>query len=673
MSRFLCTYSGAYDADTVSLLCEGLRIQPLAARALIRRGLTKLEDAERFLHPDLLPLADPFDMEDMQRAVRRLQDAFAGNESICVYGDYDADGICATAILLDCFAKYTAHAFAYIPSRHDEGYGLHEGAVRALHERGVQLIVTVDNGVSAHREIRLCGELGMDVIVTDHHTKPSQLPACAAVVTPDDDACGAGVALRLARALSGDDGLNRWLPMAAVATVADIVPLEGDNRVLVARGLPLIEENLGLRALLRAAGGAEDAVNATTLAFLLAPRLNAAGRLGDAMRGVALLLAKDLHTADRLAAELNDANARRRVIEGEMLAEAEAMLEAFPQPGGQAVLLCHTDWNVGVIGIVASRLSEKRHCPTVLFREDENGILTGSGRSAGEINLYEALSACSQHFIRFGGHAGAAGITMRKACFESFCADFCAYLASHYDVEAFLPAQCYDETIPLGELTLSAVAELNLLAPFGEKNPEPVYRIRDLRLTELKRMGQGGRHISARACGQNASLRAVGFGWGERFEELRTGERWTLLARPSVHSYRGMESVELMISGVQNEEKLFDDFFMNVLYNSVCVEDLDFSGACAGKDLHFDDAAIRRLYTVLQNSMDADGCPINVLISRCGREEKCALLVFCELGFFIREGDWIRPAQSMEKRTLAESRIYRRLQSKDIREDASWT
>lgn len=667
------SYEGEYDAALVDALCEGLRLQPLTARALIRRGIRTIADAERFLHPERLPLRDPFDSGEMRRAVERLRTAFLEDESICVYGDYDADGICATAILLDCFREYTEKAFAYIPSRHTEGYGLHESAVRALHARGVQLIVTVDNGISAHDEAALCRELGMELIVTDHHSVPETLPDCAAIVMPPDEACGAGVALRLARALSGNARLDRWLPLAAVATVADVVPLVDDNRVLVARGLPLIEENMGLRALLRVAAQGENAVDASTLAFLIAPRLNAAGRLGDAMRGVSLLLATDIHTADRLAAELNETNTRRRAIETAILAQAEEMLSVESQPIRRAVLLRHPSWNVGVIGIVASRLSEKMHCPAILLSEDENGILTGSGRSFGDIDLHATLTACAKHFIRFGGHAAAAGLTMCGDRFQDFCDDFLAYLCEHYGERDLLPSKRYDEALPLSELTLASVAQLKLLAPFGAGNPEPVYRFDGVRLSELRRMGQDGRHVSARAVQDRATLRVVGFGFGERFEELQAAGRWTLIARPSVHSYRGMESVELMLDDVWNEEKLFDDFFLNVLYNIVCVESCGFSIPRTGEGCRYDDASMRAMYAALQGGIDAEGLPVETAMARFDRDTLLALLVFLELGFFIRDGDSIRLAPDAQRRSLSESRIYGLIQSKDKREDSSWT
>lgn len=670
MSRFVCTYEGEYDKDAVAALCETFGIQPLTARALIRRGLTGAEEARLFMAQEPQALADPFSMHDMEKAVSRLQMAIEKQENICIYGDYDADGICAVAILYDCFSALTDRVSTYIPSRHMEGYGLNVEAVHELNTKGVDLIVTVDNGVSAFDEIALCTSLGIDVIVTDHHNLPEKLPSCDAVVLPPDDACGAGVALRLARALAGDDCLDRWLPLAALATVADIVPLVGDNRVVVKRGLPLVEENLGLRALLRAARSREGAVDATTLAFVLAPRLNATGRLGDAMRGVSLLLAKDVHAADALAAELNEANDERRRVEAEILSQAESMLAESIGLYERAVLLCHTDWNVGVVGVVASRLVEALQRPVILFCENADGTLTGSGRSIATVDLHEALAACQAHFLHFGGHAGAAGLTMRQEAFADFCTDFLAFLDAQYETADFCKAESYDEIVRLEALSLAAVSELQGLAPFGEGNPEPIYRLCDMRLSDLKFIGKDEKHISARACSANASLRLVGFGFGERLRELKeAADAWSILVRPVLNTYAGMMSVELHLVDAAPEEKLFDDFFIKILYNGLCVGDYDYFRAYADGGNAFSDAAMRGMYSELRVYIGTEGCAPLALLRQFDRVVLCACIVFWELGFFALEDGNIRLSPEVKQRSLFESKVYCLLTASDGREE----
>lgn len=669
MSPFVCTYTGSYDPESIRILCETLGIQPLTARALIRRGLEEPEDARLFMEPEPQTLFDPYDMHDMDKAVARLQSAIQTKENICIYGDYDADGICAVAILLDCFSSLTDRVTTYIPSRHMEGYGLNTAAVEELHAKGVDLIVTVDNGVSAFEEIALCTSLGMDVIVTDHHNLPDKLPSCDAVVLPPDDACGAGVALRLARALAGDERLDRWLPLAALASVADIVPLVGDNRTVVKRGLPLIEENTGLRALLRTARGKEGAVDATTLAFILAPRLNAAGRLGDAMRGVSLLLSADATAADALAAELNEANDERRRVEAKILSQAETMLAQGKGLYERAVLLRHADWNIGVVGIVASRLVETLHRPVILFCESPDDTLTGSGRSIGSVDLHEALAACAKHFIHFGGHAGAAGITMKREAYADFCQDFLAFLEAQYEPEDFSHVQAYDEMVRLEDLSLAAVSELQRLAPFGEGNPEPVYRLCGVRLSELKRMGKDEKHISARANQCKVSLRLVGFGFGERLTELKEAADWSILVRPAINAYAGMMSVELILVEAAPEEKLFDDFFVKILYNEFCTGDCDYFRACVGDGVSFDDAAMRRMYIELRVYIGTEGCTPVALLRQFDRESLCAFAVFLELGFFVFEEGIIRVVPEAGQRALLESKVYRLLTAGNGREE----
>lgn len=669
MSGFVCTYPKPYDEANIRALCEALSIQPLTARALVRRGLESPEDARLFIEQEPQTLLDPFCMHDMEKAVSRLQTAVKNDENICIYGDYDADGICAVAILLDCFSAFTDRVTAYIPSRHAEGYGLNTEAIHVLHGQGVDLIVTVDNGVSAFDEIALCTSLGMDVIVTDHHNLPDKLPLCAAVVLPPDDACGAGVALRLARAFAGDGRLDRWLPLAALATVADIVALVGDNRVVVKRGLPLIEENLGLRAMLRTARSREGAVDATTLAFILAPRLNAAGRLGDAMRGVSLLLSEDAASADVLAAELNEANDERRRVEAEILSQAEGMLAEDLGLYERAILLCHADWNIGVVGIVASRLVETLNRPAILFCENPDGTLTGSGRSIGSVDLYEALSACSKHFMHFGGHAGAAGVTMKRESFADFCADFLTFLEANYGPEDFSRLQAYDEIVGLEGLSLAAVSELQRLAPFGEGNPEPVYRLCGVRFSDLKGMGKDEKHIQARACHRRTSLRLVGFGFGERLSELKDGADWSILVRPAINTYAGMMSVELILIDAAPEEKLFNDFFVKILYNGLCTGDYEYFRACVGDEEGFGDAAMRRMYIDLRVYIGTEGCAPDALLGQFNREALCAFIVFWELGFFVFEEDHIRLMPGAVQRSLADSKVYCLLTAGNGREE----
>ena len=470
MTRFYPSYSGSYDGGLVSALTEGLGVSELTARALIRRGVDSHAAGEAFLRPSEEQLLDPYLLPDMDRAVARILLAVERGEQICVYGDYDADVVCATAILLRCLRSMGATAVPYIPSRQTEGYGMNPEAVRRLAGRYVKLIVTVDNGLSAFDEIALCSNLGVDVVITDHHSVGRELPACCAVVSasrrdsayPNPYLCGAGAAFQLARALLPAADHRDDLALAAVATVADVVPLVGENRAIVALGLSGVPEQRGLAALLKVAGAQDRETDARTLAFTVAPRLNAAGRIGDAMRCVELLLTDEPRRAEQLAASLDEDNTARKTVEGEIFDAAATGLDT----AARALIACGEGWNPGVVGIVASRLCEKYHRPAILFSE-KDGVLVGSGRSPAGIDLYRTLTGLSKYFIRYGGHARAAGMTLAAENYVAFRADFLKAMDG-YAESCFEPSYGYEEALSLPELSLPGVKELAMLAPFGE-------------------------------------------------------------------------------------------------------------------------------------------------------------------------------------------------------------
>ena len=365
-NRMIAREPVACDPLLVSTITSACNCSQLVARAMIRRGVSSAEEAVRFLNPNESDLLDPFLLPDMRLAADRIRSAIDKKEHICVFGDYDADGVCSTAMLSQRLLKMGANVEYYIPHRHSEGYGMSADAVRTLHERGVTLIVTVDNGVSAFDEIALCAALKIDVIVTDHHSVGKTIPDCVAVVAasrkdanyPNRYLCGAGVALKLIQALNGGEYAPEELALAAVATIADVVPLTGENRAIAACGLKHIQKLTGLSALLRAAGFSQPRVDEMTVSFMIAPRLNAAGRMATAIEAVHLLLGEDAARADEIASTLNEYNQRRRDTENEILEEAERQIQARGDTG-RAILLMHENWNAGVIGIVASRLCGK--------------------------------------------------------------------------------------------------------------------------------------------------------------------------------------------------------------------------------------------------------------------------------------------------------------------------
>jgi len=674
-NRLIARAPATCDAALVGTITNELGCSPLIARALVRRGVSSIEEAQRFLHPDESALLDPFLLPDMQQAADRVRYAIESGERICVFGDYDADGVCSTAMLTKRLRSMGATVEYYIPQRHSEGYGMSIDAVRLLHEHGVQLIITVDNGVSAYDEIALCGALGIDVVITDHHSVGKSLPECVAVVAasrkdstyPNRYLCGAGVALKLIQAINNGLYSEEELALAAVATIADVVPLLGENRAIVSLGMRGIPSIPGLAALLKVAAFQQPRVDEMTVSFMIAPRLNAAGRMASASEAVSLLLSAEGAVADEAAATLNDYNQKRRDTENEILEEAERQL-ASEGLTGHVVLLAHESWNPGVIGIVASRLCERMHLPVILFAE-QNGVLTGSGRSIDGVDLFENLSEFSSKFIRFGGHARAAGVTIAKERYDEFKRLFQAHIEANYRPEEFYPSFAYDETISISDLTASTVKQLRLLSPYGEGNPEPVFRINNVRFASLRTIGKDDKHFCASVVQQDQVMRVVAFGKSELLEALNSAADWDLLARPSINAYRGSESVELFwICANASEEKVafFNAFFQSRLYNEDCSKEQVakwYNSKDAWHPTEWNDVSMRKHYRTLQTAIGEEGTSLSSLIRSCKREELLALCVFAQLSFFTfqPESEILRQHCGCVPRTLNESSLYRLL------------
>lgn len=586
MQRLLSN-SAHIDHNLISKVARENTVSPMMAATLCVRGLVEQHAVQLFLHPSLSQLHDPYLLPDMEAAVTRIRLALSAGERIAVYGDYDVDGIAATAMLVRYLSALGADVTYHIPSRHSEGYGMNEAAVRALAEDGVRLIITVDNGISAKPEIAIAYELGMEVIVTDHHQCPEELPACCAVIDaerkdsayPYPKLCGTGVALKLVQAL-GCDMLRPYLALAALATVADVVPLRDENRVIVAEGLKSIALIPGLMALLSISGNSENTADSETLLFRIAPRLNAAGRMGNAARGVALLLAETREAAMPIAQELNEENEKRQAEEQAILKSAYSQLADYDLARNKAILLYSPGWNPGVIGIVASRLVEAYHRPVILFSQAED-CLTGSGRSIPGVNLYECLSAFSERFLKYGGHAQAAGLTLALEQFPSFFTDFNAHLSERHPEDVFIPTRYFDMEAEIRDLTMGLADEFSQLAPFGEGNPQPLFCARRVGLQSLRRVGKTNTHLQARAAQRGWYAPAVAFGMGKQAEALAQGECFDILFMPSINEFRGNSTVQLQMKCIKDvsffasEEYLsrhadnfYDAFFRNVMYTS---------------------------------------------------------------------------------------------------------
>jgi len=517
-------------------LAEALRLHPLAARVLAARGHVDPVTAARFLEAPLADLPDPFTMKGMDAAVARIARALDAGERIACYGDYDVDGVTSTSLLAGFLRSAGGDVVTYVPHRLVEGYGLNRDAVARLAAQGVKLLVTLDCGITSVEEVRAAATLRVDAVVVDHHTVPVELPAASAILNPHQPGCAypskdlaaVGVTFALVMALRRrlreagrfgprrpEPNLKDALDLVALGTIADVVPLVAANRTLVRWGLEVLAKSRrpGVRALKRVAGIADgQPVTAGQVGFRLAPRINAAGRLDDAGRGVRLMLADDEETARALAEELDRENQARQEIERRILEEATEDAAARVAAGARGLVLARDGWHAGVVGIVASRIVERFHRPAVLIALEGDGG-KGSGRSIESFHLYDALAACAPHLARFGGHKHAAGVTVERGAVEGFRAAFEAHAAARLS-EADLQPRCrIDGWIDDAELTDRAAADLERLAPFGAGHPEPVFALRRAP-ARGRTVGAAGVHLKL-ALGARG-LDAIGFGMGDR-------------------------------------------------------------------------------------------------------------------------------------------------------------
>jgi len=562
-----------HDPDRVAALQRAAGIPAVVAQLLICRGTTDPQAARVFLDCKLSALHDPERLPGCQQAAQLIHHALAARQRIVIYGDYDVDGMAGTALLWLCLRLLGGNVGYYIPHRVDEGYGLNCEAIRSLAADGAQWIITVDCGIGSVAEAETARELGVDLVVTDHHEPGAQLPSAAAIVHPRlpgsdypfGGLSGSGVALKLAWALcqqaSGakkvSDRMKEFLlqavGLAALGTIADVVPLVDENRVLVRHGLSSLAQRptLGLSALMQITQLAgKKRLDSEDVGFTLAPRLNAAGRLGQPQLAVELLVTDRPERALELAQYIDQLNATRQTLERSiLLAAGKQAKDDFDPQEDAALVLADRGWHPGVIGIVAGRLAEKFHRPTVLISWDPLGVKPGIGsaRSVPGFNLHAALSACSECLLSHGGHAAAAGLKIEEGKLEAFRTAFCEVAAGEIAAEQRVAELVIDAEAPLSAFTLDAVRHIECLAPFGHGNHRPVLCASGVTLAEPpKTIGSGGHHLSMRLAQHGVTLRAVAFGGGEWSEDLAAVERPIDVAfRPVINSFRGRQSVEL--------------------------------------------------------------------------------------------------------------------------------
>jgi single-stranded-DNA-specific exonuclease len=543
-----------------SALAKELDISEITASVLVRRGYGDPGEARAFLTGEQ-PLHDPFLLGDMAVAVERIRAAIAAGKRICVHGDYDVDGICATALAVLTLRALDADVEWHLPSRFEEGYGLAGQTLERLADEGCGLVLTVDCGITAAAEVAEAKARGLEVIVTDHHRPGEILPDCPIVATrpsdyPFPELCGTGVVFKLAQALLGADSaeLKRHLDLVALATIADVVPLVGENRSLAIAGLRGLArtQKAGLRALMQVAGVDPAAVDSSACGFRLGPRINAAGRLGHPGAALELLLTDDVEVARTLARELEELNRERQAVEQRIAREAVAKVDEWPESEQRrrGYVLADENWHEGVIGIVASRLAERFNRPVVLIAGGD-GDWKGSGRSIPAFDLHAALGACASHLERFGGHRAAAGLSIQPDRIEAFAQAFAAQAELELGDEDLRPVTRIDAVLPPGtRLTLDLCEELRRLAPFGLGNPDVTLLAGDCELGDLATVGDG-KHLRFRVRhdGRDAGS-AIAFRFGSQLDRFRRVGRYDVAFRLEENRWNGTVAPQLIVRRV---------------------------------------------------------------------------------------------------------------------------
>ncbi len=554
-------------AEAVKAASQQNNVPMIIAQILLNRGVAPNE-FRAFISKAKSGILNPLTMLDMEKAAERIVAALDKKEKIVIYGDYDVDGITSTAMVYEFLKSLGADVIYYIPDRRDEGYGINIMAVNKLIKQGMKLLVTVDCGITAIGETEFAKLQGMEVIITDHHTCKERIPTAAvAVVNPkrEDDEyefdalAGVGVAFKLVLAVAMKMGLStgeyfdKYVDLAAIGTIADVVPLVGENRIIVEKGLQKLDNPArpGIRALLEVAGVADKKINAGTVAFALAPRLNAAGRLGTAVTAVELLLTNEPEDAKKIAEELDSENKDRQSTEQQINNEALEMIAqdaAFDKK--KVIVLAKEGWHNGVIGIVASRITEMFYKPCILISLAD-GKGKGSGRSIAEFNLFDALSDSEELLTNFGGHSVAAGLGISESDIDAFTEKINKYADEHLAKEDMIPTVKLDSLLGGQNLNLATARMIATLEPYGMGNEKPVFAVKDAEVLNISTVGAENKHIRMRIEKDGVQVNCIGFGFGEFARLVESGSRVHIAFRLDINTYQGNESVQLVLCDVK--------------------------------------------------------------------------------------------------------------------------
>ena len=549
------------DMNKVKEISDKFGISELLSAVLVNRGIVNEEDVKLFLNPTRSDFHDPYLMPDMKLAVDRIIKAIENNEKTIIYGDYDVDGITSITVLTRFLKERGLDVSSYIPNRLDEGYGLNKDAIKNIADQGYKLIITVDCGISGTEEVNYAYSLGMEVIVTDHHEPLEELPKALAVIDckrkdskyPFNSLAGVGVAFKLAQAIGIRLNLEekeylKFLDIVCIGTISDIVPLIDENRVIAKLGLKLVEQTRspGVRSLLNAAAYKE--VNSNTVSFGIAPRINACGRMGHERDALDLFLTENIVEANRITEKLNEYNKKRQEIEKRMFEEAVQKIEQENINEKNAIVLGGEDWHHGVIGIVASKITELYYKPSILICfEGEEG--KGSGRSIAGFDLHAALCSSSNYLEKYGGHEMAVGLSLKKNMFEDFKLNF-EKLAEIAHTEEFVPVIKIDKEINLKDISIENVKGLNLLEPFGEANKTPIFIYRNLRIDSIRALSEG-KHLKLTLKDGNTIINAIGFNMGSYSEEYLIGDKIDVVGILEINSFNGIENVQINMRDIR--------------------------------------------------------------------------------------------------------------------------
>ena len=548
------------DNEKVNELIKKYNLNLLLATILVNKNITEEKVLNKFLHPTRKDFYNPFLMPDMDLAIDRILKAIDNKEKIIIYGDYDADGITSITVLKSFFKDLGIDVDSYIPNRLDEGYGLNKPAVKQIVEKGYELMITVDCGISAIEEIKYANELGIDIVVTDHHEVGETLPDAIAVVDakrkdniyPCRDLAGVGVVFKLIQALSiklnlKEEAYLKYLDIVCIGTISDIVPLVDENRVITKLGLMLVNQtrNVGLKSLLISSGYKK--IDSTTISFGVAPRINACGRMGHAEEALKLFLSDNIVEVQELTKKLNDYNLKRQETEKGIYQEALKKIEEKKLDKNDTIIVAGENWHHGVIGIVASKITELYFKPSILLCY-EGEEAKGSGRSIPGFDLHDALMKCLDHIEKFGGHSMAIGITIKRNELENL-KESLEKVAKDEHIEDIIPIIHIDAKIPLSEITKEMVDSLKELEPFGEGNKMPVFVMKNLKIDSIRALTEG-KHLKLTLKDGNNIIDAIGFNMGELTEEYKIGDKIDVVGVLEINSFNGVDSVQINMKDI---------------------------------------------------------------------------------------------------------------------------